>query len=1018
MIGQIVSHYKILEKLGEGGMGIVYRAHDTKLDRTVALKFLPPQVSATDQDKTRFTQEARAAAALNHPHICHIYRIDEVDAPPSSGRTGEKLMFIEMEHVDGVTLRKKIAEGPMALADALNLATQIGEGLEEAHSKGIIHRDIKSDNVMLNARHQAKVMDFGLAKLKGALKLTRSSSTVGTLAYMAPEQLRGVEADARSDIFSFGVLFYEMLTGRVPFEGAHEAALMYSITNEPPTPLEKYIPDAPAELLHIINRSLEKDPEDRYQTVHDMVIDIRRMKKDSTRVSQSAMPRMQTPQPGSVSSDSIPSATSGVSGIVTPQPTQSTPTPPPVSETVPVTTPPPERRTSSVTIQIPTGGKSWMMIAAIVVAIGLAVAGYMQFSGSGDSGGKLSIAVADFQNRTNEPELDGLSGMLTTAMEQSKRLSVVTRSHMFDILKQMGKGDLDKIDEATGKEICARAGIGALVTASIQKLGKLYIIDLKVVDPTKNDYLFTAKEEGEGQESIPAMLDNLSEKTRAGLKEKADEINNSSAELAVVTTKNMEAYQHFFKGEELLNKLDMEAAEEEFRKAVALDSLFGLAWYRLAYVVDWAGLGGIRQNDAMPMALSLIDRLPEKERYLLRAVSARSGATYVEAVKILRDMEKHYPNEKEMVYNIGDWSYHDNDLVVAAEYLNKTLTIDPTHERALQHLSWVYRGTGQYEKMLEIAHQYEDVAHSNESLNLMVEAYLTLGLEDRGISDLTEMRKADPGRSFLTVNISQFLRLSGKVDEAREELETLTASGDSGAVRQGNRALTQHFEATGQYTEAVRAISDALRTALARNDTSQITTMHIGRAFAEYFLTESLEKVAEYITKARAYPVSPTNLDYWFPVTWLEIVIHPERDFNPLMKGKIWTPVFDGIQASLLENCTEAATAVDSASKLGVAPAVFISGYYLAGCYYRAARYNDALAALNRALGERSMYNSPQYPLMILRLGKIQEEMGNKKMALESYRKFLTLWEKADSNLPALIDAKKRLAKLEAVASN
>ncbi|HLF14616.1 MAG TPA: serine/threonine-protein kinase, partial [Bacteroidota bacterium] len=333
MIGQIISHYKILDKLGEGGMGIVYRAHDTKLDRTVALKFLPPQVSATDQDKNRFLQEARAAAALNHPHICHIYRIEEVDAPPASGRQGEKMMFIEMEHVDGVTLRKKIASGPITLTEALNLATQIGEGLEEAHGKGIVHRDIKSDNIMVNSRNQAKVMDFGLAKLKGALKLTRSSSTVGTLAYMAPEQLRGVEADARSDIFSFGVLLYEMLTGRVPFEGAHEAALMYSISNEPPIPLEKYFSDAPAELLHIINRSLEKDPEDRYQNVRDMVIDIRRMRKDSTRVSHATMPAMNTPPQGITGTPAAPaSGSTGVYSSAGITPAQSAGTPRPTGD--------------------------------------------------------------------------------------------------------------------------------------------------------------------------------------------------------------------------------------------------------------------------------------------------------------------------------------------------------------------------------------------------------------------------------------------------------------------------------------------------------------------------------------------------------------------------------------------------------------------------------------------------------------------------------------------------------------
>ncbi len=272
MLGQTILHYKILEKLGEGGMGVVYKAHDTKLDRIVALKFLPLHLTANDAEKARFMQEARAAATLNHPHVCTIYRIDEYDGQ----------QFIEMECIDGETLRRKIPV--QKTDDALNYAIQIGEALQEAHSKGIVHRDIKADNIMVNAKNQIKVMDFGLAKLKGSLKLTKTSSTVGTLAYMAPEQIQGGEVDARSDIFSFGIVLFEMLTGKTPFHGEHEAAVMYSIVNEEPDSILKFKPDISPEIDRIIQRSLEKDPEDRYQHVDDMVSELRRSQKKSTRV--------------------------------------------------------------------------------------------------------------------------------------------------------------------------------------------------------------------------------------------------------------------------------------------------------------------------------------------------------------------------------------------------------------------------------------------------------------------------------------------------------------------------------------------------------------------------------------------------------------------------------------------------------------------------------------------------------------------------------------------------------------
>jgi len=286
MIGQIISHYRIIEKLGEGGMGVVYRAEDTKLKRTVALKFLPKGLEAHEPERARFLQEAQATSALNHPNICAIHSLGE----------HEGQQFIDMEFVDGVTLRNKIVgaihESPLPVNDVITYTIQIGEALQEAHSHGIVHRDVKPENIMVNTKNQVKVMDFGLAKLKGSMKLTRTSSTVGTLAYMAPEQIQGSEVDARGDIFSFGIVLYEMLTGHLPFRGEHEAAMMYSIVNESPEPIQKYRPDLSSELLHILNRALEKDPEERYQTVHDMVIDLRRVKKETSRVS-----RIHTTQP-------------------------------------------------------------------------------------------------------------------------------------------------------------------------------------------------------------------------------------------------------------------------------------------------------------------------------------------------------------------------------------------------------------------------------------------------------------------------------------------------------------------------------------------------------------------------------------------------------------------------------------------------------------------------------------------------------------------------------------------------
>lgn len=284
MIGSTISHYKILEKLGEGGMGVVYKAQDTTLDRSVALKFLPAHVSVNEDTKARFMQEARAAAALNHAHICTIHGVED-----DHGQ-----MFIVMEYIDGGTLRSKI---PFSQSDdAVTTAIQIGEALQEAHAKGIVHRDIKADNIMVTAKGLAKVMDFGLAKLKGSFKITKTSSTVGTLGYMAPEQIQGGEVDLRSDVFSFGVLLFEMLTGKLPFRGEHEAAMVYSIVNEEPQSLEQFRQDVSPLLVNLITKCLEKDPADRYQHMDDIVSELRRAQKKTSRVMRaSAFPAASQP---------------------------------------------------------------------------------------------------------------------------------------------------------------------------------------------------------------------------------------------------------------------------------------------------------------------------------------------------------------------------------------------------------------------------------------------------------------------------------------------------------------------------------------------------------------------------------------------------------------------------------------------------------------------------------------------------------------------------------------------------
>lgn len=987
MIGSTISHYQILEKLGEGGMGVVYKARDTKLNRTVALKFLPSHMSASEQDKARFKQEAQAAAALNHPNICTIFGIEESD----------EHLFIAMEYVDGMTLRRKIAAGTMQIAESIQYASQIGEALQEAHSKGIVHRDVKPDNIMVNSRNQIKVMDFGLAKLKGTLKLTRSSSTVGTLAYMPPEQIQGGEVDARSDIFSFGVVLFEMLSGRMPFRGEHEAAMMYSIVNEEPESILKFRPDTSSEVEHILRRALEKDPEDRYQNVHDVLIDLRRLKKETSKVSRRFAPQNVPPVEPSSQSISVPPVAEA---------------PPPTATVTP---------TTSVTINIPRlNARSMMMPVAVLgtlIVIGAALY-FLVFNKPSANGERVPIVVADFINETREPELDGLSGMLITALEQSRRLDVLPRVRMFDILRQLGRGNVERVDEELGKVICNQAGIHSLLIASVRKFGKVYTVDMKMIDPADGKYLFTATETGEGQESIPALLDKLSQKTREGFKETRTEI-QSSRNVADVTTTNMQAYQHFFQGEQLMNRVRFLEAQDEYLKAMALDSTFGLAYYRLAYAIGWDLGGEEKARPYIKKALALLDRIPEKERYLVQALDAQLNENFAAGIAILKEMEKIFPNEKEMLYNIGDWSYHDRKMLVAQEYLEKALAMDPTMERAVEHLCWTYRDTEQHDKFLEMAKKYVTLSGSDEAYSLLGTAYRRKGDYAGALQTLKQLQQLFPKIHGVVGQIAQTYMDMGDYAQAELESRALIEDGQPIEARTAGYAQLSHFyPLVGKYREALRALDRRIDFFWQAKDTGGAAMGYAMKAFYRASAGQPLEEGLKELERVRAIESRVIRASYWGYK-----FLFAAQTKNQLMMENIKSfpePLF--ARAIILlsrRDCAEGERLVDSLRSLsGFWRTILYS--YLAECQFIQGRTDDAIQSYEM-IGKIADYEwgfkAVFYPKSLYQLGLLHEKKGNKKLAIEHYEKLLALWKNADENLPELVDAKARLAKLRGVAS-
>jgi serine/threonine protein kinase/tetratricopeptide (TPR) repeat protein len=526
MIGTTVSHYKILEKLGEGGMGIVYKAHDITLNRTVALKFLPERINKDATAKARFLLEAQAAAGLNHPGICTIYGIEE----------HEGSLSIAMEYVDGGTLREKIAAGRMQIADCISYAIQIGEALAEAHSKGIVHRDIKSDNIMLTSKGHAKVMDFGLAKLKGALKLTRTSSTVGTLAYMAPEQIQGGEADARSDLFSFGVLLFEMLTGALPFRGEHEAAMMYSILHEQPDQVQKYVPEISTTCESILAKALEKNPEERYQSAADMVADLRRWKRDSTSIHRSPV------EPPRVSpSDSHSVAPRGYEK------------------------PGSDRK------------RRWLLTAGIGAFV--LVAGVLLFTHpwSRDVSDKKMLVVLPFENQsdsTKEYFADGLTDEITTRLSSLSGLGVIARSSA-----KHYKGAKKSI-----KEISAELGVDYMLMGTVRWSGSQVRVSPELIKASTGVQMWAQTLDAPFSDVFTLQSD-IASKVANALDVKL--LKPEVASLEQKLTTNAEAYDYYLRGVAYLERSDLQADNESgirlLERATQLDPQFAAAYAKISY---------------------------------------------------------------------------------------------------------------------------------------------------------------------------------------------------------------------------------------------------------------------------------------------------------------------------------------------------------------------------------------------------------------------------------------------------
>lgn len=987
--------YQIIEELGKGGMGRVYKALDTKIDEKIALKLIKPEIATDKRTIERFSNELKYARKIRHKNVCHMYDLGE--------EKGNH--YITMEFVEGEDLKSMIRmSGQLSTGMTIKVAKQICEGLSEAHKLGMIHRDLKPGNVMIDKNGDARIMDFGLVRSLKAKSITGAGVMIGTPEYMSPEQVEGKEIDKRSDIYSLGAALYEMVTGRVPFEGDTPFTVGVKHKSEIPEEPKKINEQIPNDLNLLIMKCLEKEKDKRYQSADAICSDLENIEKG------------------------LPTTVREI---------------------------PKRKPLTSREITVTLGMKKLLVPAAILLGVIIVVLVVWQFflkdKGPLAPEERPSIAVISFENQTGNESFDYLRrvipNLLITNLEQSGYFNVTTWERLKDLMKQKGLNDVEFIDRDLGFELCQMENVDAIVLGSFAKAGEVFATDVKVLDVESKKLLKSVNSRGDGEGSIlKTQIDELSTEIATGVGIPKRKIEEAPVRIADLTTNSMEAYNYYLRGVDQYDKFLYIDARDSLLRAVAIDPNFAVAHYYLAR--SYRSLGNEEERlRSLEQAKIHSETATEKERMLIEAYYAyQIDRDLPKQIRILEEIVQKYPKEKNILTTLGI-SYHTigryDDTI---EVLNSALELDPNYGAALNMIAYTYSFMGDFEKALEYFKRYAAASPGDPNpFDSIAETYLRMGRLDDAIEMYQKALEIVPNFGS-SIKISYIYALKEDYETAHKWLDRFIVNIPAPGMKaegylwkgfiyffQGSQKLA--FDEFAKASHYAHSVENKWRAATIEWMKGWVYFDFGDLEFAQNFLKSAIDFMivnrpefsiqfkANYMTYLGFMDLKKGQVES--ARSRLNEIDEILKDL-PLAQKKEDQFLFELLLAEVLI----AEASVDEAIEvyLNMSPLEIpsmttdeLGGYNrpvprdtLARAYYKKGDLDKAIEEYERIVtydpnGVERRWLHPRYHYL---LAKLYEERGLSNKAVAEYEKFLNLWKLAEPVHPQVVDAKARLAAL------